>query len=141
MAIKHPSKVHEESLSGLDKLALGITSRVGTMWCAFIFAVLALISAPAALTSGNLIVIISWITQTFLQLVLLPVILVGQNLQSRHSEARAELEYQAALAAEKNTEWLKRNLKIINDNLLKTRKTAVEIDTDDLRRLLHHDEN
>lgn len=59
------------------------------MWTAYAFAALALISLPAALRSGSLIVIVAWIAQTFLQLVLLPVIMVGQNLQGRASESRS----------------------------------------------------
>lgn len=63
-----------------DKIALKITNGVGTMWCAYAFAILALISLPAAIASGSAIVIVAWVAQTFLQLVLLPIIIVGQNL-------------------------------------------------------------
>ena len=52
-------------------LATIITDGVATMWCAYIFAAIALISLPKALQSGDSIVIISWVAQTFLQLVLL----------------------------------------------------------------------
>jgi hypothetical protein len=70
-----------------DWLGLKITSVVGTMWCAYIFTALALISLPAAIKSNDPIIIISWIAQTFLQLVLLSVILVGQRLMaSSHDE-------------------------------------------------------
>ena len=51
-------------------LAQKITSGVATMWCAYGFAALALISLPAALKTGDLVVIVAWIAQTFLQLVL-----------------------------------------------------------------------
>ena len=71
-------------------LALKITDGAGTMTCAYIFAVIALISLPAALQSGQLIVIISWIAQTFLQLVLLSIIIVGQNIAAAASDKRAE---------------------------------------------------
>lgn len=60
------------------------------MWAAYAFAALAIISLPAAIASGSTLVIVSWIAQTFLQLVLLPIILVGQNIQSRASDRRAE---------------------------------------------------
>lgn len=63
-----------------------ITRFVGTMWCAIAFAILALVSLPGALATGNLVTIISWIAQTFLQLVLLSVIMVGQDLSARGTE-------------------------------------------------------
>lgn len=67
-----------------ERLAMKITSAVGTMWCAYAFAVLALLSLQSAIL-GGLPTLISWIAQTFLQLVLLSVILVAQNLQARHT--------------------------------------------------------
>jgi hypothetical protein len=78
------------------KLGLGITLSVGTMWAAYIFAALALVSLYAALSSGNLITIVAWIAQTFLQLVLLPIIIVGQNIQANASDARAAATYKDA---------------------------------------------
>lgn len=75
------------------KLALVITRTVGTMACAYVFAVIALISLPAAINSGQVIVIVAWIAQTFLQLVLLSIIMVGQTVQSAASDARAAKEF------------------------------------------------
>jgi hypothetical protein len=77
-------------------VGLKITVVVGTMWCAYLFTLLALISAPAALASGNALVIVAWIAQTFLQLVLLPIIIVGQNVQAASSDKRAEATYDDA---------------------------------------------
>ena len=74
-------------------LAVKITTIVGTMVCAYLFTVLALISLPSALRSGDLIIIIAWIAQTFLQLVLLPIIIVGQNVQAAAADKRAEETY------------------------------------------------
>ncbi len=79
-----------------SRVGLGITRSVGTMWCAYAFAALALVSLPAALMSGSAIIIISWIAQTFLQLVLLPVIIVGQNIQAASSDDRAAATYKDA---------------------------------------------
>jgi hypothetical protein len=91
------------------KLAVIITSAVGTMTCAYLFAVLAFVSLPAILIEANvlkrsdvpvfftkpgLILIVSWIAQTFLQLVLLSIILVGQRVQSAASDARALKEFE-----------------------------------------------
>jgi hypothetical protein len=75
------------------KLALVITRSVGTMACAYLFGVIALVSLPAAISSGEVIIIIAWIAQTFLQLVLLSIIMVGQTVQSVASDARAAKEF------------------------------------------------
>jgi hypothetical protein len=75
-----------------------ITVAVGTMWCAYVFTLLALVSLPAALKSQNQIIIVAWIAQTFLQLVLLPIIIVGQNVQAAASDQRAEDTYKDAEA-------------------------------------------
>lgn len=74
-------------------LAVRITRSVGTMWTAYLFAAIALISLPAAIMTRNVIVIVAWIAQTFFQLVLLPIIIVGQNVISASQDARAEADH------------------------------------------------
>lgn len=74
-------------------LALKVTAAVGSMTCAYLFFALALVSLPAAIKSGSVIVIVSWIAQTCLQLVLLAVILVGQAVQAQATDKRAEQEF------------------------------------------------
>jgi hypothetical protein len=74
------------------KIAVFLTNLVGSMWCAYVFALIALIGLRPALKPGGE-GIIAWIAQTFLQLVLLSVIMVGQNVQSQASDARAEHTY------------------------------------------------
>src|SRR5579862_1021149 len=74
------------------KLAVFFTNVVGSMWCAYVFAIIAFIGLPAALKPGGE-GIIAWIAQTFLQLVLLSVIMVGQNVQSVASDSRAQRTY------------------------------------------------
>ncbi len=76
------------------RFGLGITVAIGSMWAAYLFTFLALISLPSALRSGSLIIIISWIAQTFLQLVLLPIIIVGQNVQAAASDRRAQSTFE-----------------------------------------------
>jgi hypothetical protein len=75
-----------------DEVALVITRSVGTMACAYVFALIALISLPDAIKAGGP-AIISSIAQTFLQLVLLSIIMVGQSVQSAVSDARAAKEF------------------------------------------------
>jgi len=79
-------------------LAVRITKTVGSMWIAYVFAAIALISLPAALASGQVIVIVSWVAQTFLQLVLLPIIIVGQNVIQAANDARAEADHETLTA-------------------------------------------
>ena len=74
-------------------LAVHITKRVGSMWAAYLFAGLALISLPAALATGDSLIIVAWLAQTFLQLVLLPVIIVGQNVTATAQDMRAEADH------------------------------------------------
>jgi len=74
------------------KIAVFLTNIVGSMWCAYVFAVIALIGLPPALRPGGE-GIIAWIAQTFLQLVLLSVIMVGQNVQSQASDLRSQHTY------------------------------------------------
>lgn len=70
-------------------LALGITRAVGSMWCAYLFAALTLVGLPSAITTG-VGGIVQWIAQTFLQLVLLSVILLEQNIQAQAADQRAQ---------------------------------------------------
>jgi uncharacterized membrane protein len=88
------------------------------MACVAIFCVIALISLPAAIHSHNTIVIISWIAQTFLQLVLLPMLMVGQNLQGRHSETRAQADYEVNCKAFADAEAMLAKLEAIDTRIL-----------------------
>ncbi len=78
------------------KIAVFLTNIVGSMWCAYVFAAIALIGLRPALKPGGE-GIIAWIAQTFLQLVLLSVIMVGQNVQSEASDVRSQHTYDDTL--------------------------------------------
>jgi len=84
------------------RLAIAVTARVGTITCAYAFSLLALLSFPAVITQAfhlhvfpswliatGLIALVAWTAQTYIQLVLLSVILVGQDVTARASDARA----------------------------------------------------
>lgn len=73
-------------------LALKVTASVGTMWCAYIFCILAVIGIPAAIGPGG-VGIVNWFTEEFIQLVLLSVIMVGQLIQGTAADKRAESTY------------------------------------------------
>lgn len=80
------------------KLAVLVTTGVGTMACAYLFALIALISLPKAIQSHDVIVIVSWIAQTFLQLVLLSIIMVGQQINSEKADQQLAETHAASLA-------------------------------------------
>ena len=104
----NPSEIRQamSEVEGFNaKLAVVITHGVGSMACAYIFCLIALASLPAILiqagvltssdvpgflTKPGLILIVAWIAQTFIQLVLLSIIMVGQDVQSIAADARAE---------------------------------------------------
>jgi hypothetical protein len=80
-----------------NKLGLLVTVAVGSMWCAYLFTVLALFALPDAIKQGTYFIIV-WLSSSFLQLVLLPIIIVGQNIQAKASDARAQATYDDASA-------------------------------------------
>jgi hypothetical protein len=98
-----------------SKLAVKITNIVGTMWCAYAFAALALISLPAAIHAGTA-TLVAWFAQTFLQLVLLSIIMVGQKVASAKSDMQLDQTYRDAEA-----------LLEINDDMHKLVKQNVQL--------------
>ena len=80
------------------RVAERITGLVSTMWCAYIFAALALISLPAAMRSNDVLIKVDWVAQTFLQLVLISIIMVGQKKSSESVEKMITETHAAALA-------------------------------------------
>ena len=70
-------------------VGLKITILVGTMWAAYVFALIAFYSLPSTIKAHSGTVLVLWISSEFLQLVLLPIIIVGQNIQARAADARA----------------------------------------------------
>lgn len=79
-----------------SRLAVKVTQGIGTMWCAYAFSALALVSLPAAIDSHSAVVIVSWISQTFFQLVLLSVVMVGQNDLAAAADKRSNSTYNDA---------------------------------------------
>ena len=106
------------------RLAEKITSAVSTMWCAYIFAILALISLPAAIKTGDVVVIVGWIAQTFLQLVLLSIIMVGQSVSSAAVEQKINETHTASLG---EFELAKEARQLANQELAELKKIAAEI--------------
>jgi sensor histidine kinase YesM len=90
-----PPVTSKEQVGFNGRIAVLITNGVGTMWCAYVFAGLALISLPSAI-AGGISTLVSWTAQTFLQLVLLSVIMVGQKVAAAASDKQALQTYEDA---------------------------------------------
>jgi hypothetical protein len=105
-------------------LAVNITGAVGTMWCAYAFAVLAFISLPEAIRGGTS-TLIAWIAQTFLQLVLLSIIIVGQKVAGEASDKRALDTYNDAEAVLHEAMQIQEHL-AAQDQVLKRLTEALE---------------
>jgi len=79
-------------------LAVWITKIVGTMYCAYVFAIIGFVALPSAIQQGSPTVLVNWLSSNFLQLVLLPIIIVGQNVISAAQDARAEADHETLTA-------------------------------------------
>lgn len=75
------------------KVALLLTRAIGTMWAFWAFNGIALISLPSAVHQHSLTVLINWVSSNWIQLILLPALMVGQNLQAIASDARASRQF------------------------------------------------
>jgi Protein of unknown function (DUF1003) len=92
-----------------SKVGLRVTLIVGTMWCAYLFTVIALFALPSAIHQGTYYIVV-WLSSSFLQLVLLPIIIVGQNIQAAAADRRAEETYKDAEAVLKEAEEIQKHL-------------------------------
>ena len=117
-------KAREGASNFNSHLAVKMIDIVGTMWCAYAFACLALISFPAALRAGTA-TLVAWFAQTFLQLVLLSIIMVGQKVAAAKSDRQLEQTYYDAEA-----------LLQINDEMHKLVKQNVQL-TEQIKEVLH----
>jgi hypothetical protein len=108
----HTTKAEHIGFNG--RIAILITDTVGTMWCAYAFAALALVSLPDAIKGGKA-TLIAWIAQTFLQLVLLSVIMVGQKVSAAASDKQALQTYKDAEALLRIQDDVHRLIKVNND--------------------------
>jgi len=124
--IRNVNKEQKEKLKPLDKLALWITTRVGTMGfflIIFVWTVLWLgwnTLAPKPLQFDPAMGFVLWLfISNMIQILLMPLIMVGQNIQGNHAEARAEHDLDVNVKAEKEIEVILEHLEYQNDALLK----------------------
>lgn len=101
---------HQNPLVRLNaRFGLKITLVVGTMWAAYAFTILALFALPSAIKQGTYFVVV-WLSSSFLQLVLLPIIIVGQNIQAAAADKRSEDTYKDAEAVLRESEEIQKHL-------------------------------
>lgn len=135
----HPNDLLKKQSLTIGKfnnvLAVKITNAVGSMWSAYLFALISLMSLPAILVlispslrssfphwiiAASLITLIAWISQNFLQLVLLPVIMVGQNVIQDQQGAKADADHETLSYLANLQEEQMRELKSISSRLDKS---------------------
>ena len=97
-----------------SRIAVALTAGVGTMWCAYAFSLLALMVMPQAI-HGGLLTFVQWVSQTFIQLVMLSVIMVGQAILGQASDKRAEMTYKDAEATFHEAQQIQAHLKEQDD--------------------------
>ena len=117
---------HRKKLSRLERLAIWITDRVGTMGFFLVIFAWTLVwlgwntLAPAALRFDPFPAFVLWLfLSNMIQIFLMPLIMVGQNLQGRHAEARAEADFDVNTKAEREIEAILLHLESQNDLILK----------------------
>lgn len=95
--VMHPKELINKEFKGISKfnywIAVKITKSVGTMWCAYAFFLIDLIMLPPVIQAKSVMIWVSYIAQTVLQLILLPIIMVGQNVIQAQNEAKADTDH------------------------------------------------
>ncbi|MFN8242714.1 MAG: DUF1003 domain-containing protein [Ferruginibacter sp.] len=116
---------HKASLSVLDKMALWITDQVGSMgffiliFCWTVGWLGWNMLAPASLRFDPYPAFVLWLfISNMIQIFLMPLIMIGQNLQSRHSEIRAEQDFAVNKKAETEVETILKHLENQNELIL-----------------------
>lgn len=123
--LRNPNQAHKESLSKTDKLAVWITDKVGTMGFFLLILVWTIlwlgwnIFAPKPLQFDPFPAFVLWLfISNMIQIFLMPLIMVGQNLQGRHSERRAEADFEVNIKAEQEIETILLHLENQNELIL-----------------------
>lgn len=104
------NKIHQASLTLNERVASFFADVLGSPWTIYVFAAIAFISLPDVLASRSLETIVSWCTQTFIQLVALAVLQSKAVLDSKHAEILANETHKNAELAEQNAEEIKEML-------------------------------
>ena len=120
----------EQEASGVNmRIAVGLTKSVGTMWTAYSFAVLAIVGLLAILGWLPPIValLVVWASQTFIQLVMLPILSVGQNVLGRHAELMAEEQFNTTINTYHGIEEIMQHLSAQDAEILRHTKMLIHL--------------
>jgi len=114
--------LHRATLKGInEQVAVFLTRTVGSMWMAYAFVLIAIIGLFSILgvLSPTIALLVAWASQTFIQLVLLPVIMVGQNVLSRHAELQSDETFATTQKSFADIEHIIEHLSAQDTELLK----------------------
>lgn len=124
-SIKDVNIAYKEKLSTLDRMALFITDRVGSVgFFLIIFSWTLLwlfwnVAGPEGLRFDPYPAFVLWLfISNMIQLFLLPILLVGQNLQNKRFELRSEIDFEISLKSEKEIETILKHLEHENDAII-----------------------
>jgi uncharacterized membrane protein len=134
--IRNVNVEHRKSLSRLEQFAVWITDHVGSMGF-FLIILCWTISwlgwntlSPKELRFDPFPAFVLWLfVSNVLQIFLMPLIMIGQNLQGRHSEARAESDFDVNVKAEREIETILLHLEQQNELILKILHHIEKADT------------
>jgi len=108
---QNPNEIHKKQLSSLDKLALFVTEKIGTMGFFFIILIWTVawlgwnVVAPQNLRFDPYPAFVLWLfISNLIQIHLMPLIMIGQNLQGMHAEIRADQDFKTNVKAEREVE-------------------------------------
>jgi len=137
--IRNVNIEHKQHLTRLERAAIQITDRVGTMgFFLLIFTwTIAWLSwnalAPVTLRFDPFPAFVLWLfLSNMIQIFLMPLLMVGQNLQARHAEARAEADFEINTKAEQEVEVILLHLEQQNELMLEILRRLEE------GRVAHH---
>jgi len=120
---------HDQSFRKLERIAIWITEHVGTMGFFMIILIWTIvwlswnILAPKPLQFDPFPAFVLWLfISNMIQIFLMPLIMIGQNLQGRHSEIRAESDFEVNVKAEREIEAILTHLENQNELILRILK-------------------
>ncbi len=120
----------EQKAAGVNtRIAVALTRSVGTMWTAYAFMGLAVVGLLAilGLLSPIVALLVVWISQTFLQLTLLPIIMVGQNVLGRKSELQADEQFNTTMNSYSDVEHIMQHLSVQDTELLRHTRMLIHL--------------
>jgi uncharacterized membrane protein len=133
--IQNVNITHKETLSALERFAVKVTDHIGSMGFFIIIFLWTLLwlgwntISPKDLRFDPFPAFVLWLfISNMIQIFLMPLIMIGQNLQGRHAEKRAEADFEVNVRSEKEIEVILMNLEHQNELLLKILENSDEND-------------